>query len=268
MTSIDNIPAPYEFRRGDSPLLISMPHPGTAVPDELRPALTEAALRLPDTDWHVDRLYDFAAEQGANILCARYSRYAVDLNRPPDDTPLYSTATTGLFPDVLFDGEPVYRADARPDDAWRARCLNEIWHPYHECIARTLEQIKARHGYAVLFDAHSIRSVVPRLFDGRLPDFNIGTNEGRSAADDLVARLCAVCEQSEEYTTVLNGRFKGGYITRRYGDPAAGVHAVQLELAQVIYMDESYPFDYLPQRAERVRAVLRRFVETLLAWTP
>lgn len=259
---------PYEFSEGKTPLLISMPHPGTELLDEVRAGMTETAARLPDTDWHVDRLYVFARDLGAGVLCARYSRFNVDLNRPSDDRPLYRTATTGLFPDVLFDGEPVYRPGETPSPAVRERALREIWTPYHQRLETELARLKARHGYAVLFDAHSIRSQVPRLFDGRLPDFNIGTDEGRSTPATLVDRLAGVCRAAEGYTTVIDGRFKGGYITRHYGKPANNVHAVQLELSQRTYMDETWPFDYRPERAARVQAVLRRFVETLLDWSP
>ena len=256
---------PYDFHPGETPLLVSIPHAGTHVPDDLRNVLSETALRLPDTDWHVDHLYDFARTRGASVLRANYSRLCIDLNRPPDDAPLYAGATTGLFPDRLFDGEPVLKDGAQ---AIRARFLETVWQPYHEQLRRTLDRLRERFGYAVLFDAHSIRSVIPRLFDGTLPDFNIGTNDSRSAAPDLERRLAAVCRADDHYTTVVNGRFKGGYTTRHYGAPAQGIHAVQLELAQKTYMDEYHPFAWQPHMAERVQRVLTPFVQTLLDWTP
>lgn len=253
----------YDFYPGHSPLLLSIPHAGTYLPDDIADALTDAAAQLPDTDWHVDALYAFARDLGAHVIRANYSRFCVDLNRPPDDTPLYTGATTGLFPDILFDGRPAFCGDRPPE---RRRFLETIWQPYHSRIRATLDALKTEHGHAVLFDAHSIRSVIPRLFEGALPDFNIGTNSSQSLAPALETRLHDICRTDNGYTTVLNGRFKGGYTTRHYGDPSNGVHAVQLELAQKTYMDEFHPFTYRPQKAEQVQAVLRAFVETLLAW--
>jgi N-formylglutamate deformylase len=261
------LPHPYHFFEGETPLLISIPHVGTDLPPEVEAGLSEAARPLPDTDWHLTRLYDFAGAMGASVLGARYSRFTIDLNRPPDDKPLYTTATTGLYPDILFDGTPAFEPGTQPSAEQRAFYLSEIWRPYHEKIGDELKRIKQRFGYAVLFDAHSIRGHIPRLFEGDLPDFDIGTNEGKSAAADLSARLADVCS-APGYRHVVNGRFKGGYITRNYGDPANGIHAVQLELAQRTYMREALPFDYLESQAEKVRPVLRHFVETLIGWKP
>ena len=258
---------PFHFFAGETPLLISIPHVGTDLTPEVEAGLSDAARPLPDTDWHLTRLYDFAAALGANVLGARYSRFVIDLNRPPDDKPLYATATTGLYPDILFDGTPAFKPGALPSAERRAFALSEIWRPYHEKIADALKHLKQRFGYAVLFDAHSIRGQIPRLFDGQLPDFNLGTNEGKSAAQSLTDRLAAVCA-APGYRHVVNGRFKGGYITRHYGDPANGIHAVQLELAQRTYMREALPFDYIEAEAEKVRPVLRKFVETLIGWRP
>lgn len=256
---------PFEFHAGDTPLLVSIPHAGTYLPDDLRATLSEEALRLPDTDWHVDRLYEFVRERGASVLRANYSRLCIDLNRPPDDAPLYAGATTGLFPDLLFDGQPVFRDGAQPV---RARFVETVWQPYHRRLQAALDALRQRFGYAVLLDAHSIRSVIPRLFDGTLPDFNIGTNDGRSTASGLEERVAAVCRSDSDYSTVVNGRFKGGYTTRHYGDPAGNVHAVQLELAQKTYMDEYHPFAWRPRLAERLQRVLIPFVEAFLDWSP
>lgn len=258
---------PFHFFAGSTPLLISIPHVGTDLTPEVEAGLSDAARPLPDTDWHLTRLYDFAGKLGAGVLGARYSRFVIDLNRPPDDKPLYTTATTGLYPDILFDGTPAFRSDKAPGQEQKAFALSEIWRPYHEKIGDELKRLKQRFGYAVLFDAHSIRGHIPRLFEGELPDFNIGTNEGKSAADDLTARLASVCS-APGYRHVVNGRFKGGYITRHYGAPANGIHAVQLELAQRTYMREDLPFDYIEAEAEKVRPVLRKFVETLIGWRP
>ncbi|TDQ80560.1 formiminoglutamase [Dongia mobilis] len=257
----------YDFIPGASPLLISMPHVGTELMPEVAAGLSEPAKGLCDTDWHLPILYDFASELGAGLLIARWSRFNIDLNRPSDDKPLYATATTGLYPDVLFDGTPLYEPGREPSPAVRARYLAEIWQPYHDRLAAELAARKKAHGHAVLFDAHSIKGHVPRLFAGDLPDFNIGTNSGASCAEQLTARLAAACDSSG-YTHVVNGRFKGGHITRQYGRPADGIHAVQLELAQRTYMREAPPFDYLPEVAARVRPVLKRFVEILAGWRP
>ncbi|MCY1075917.1 N-formylglutamate deformylase [Archangium lansingense] len=253
---------PYLFKPGRIPLLVSMPHVGTQLPEGLHERLTDEAQSLPDTDWHLPILYDFLEEVGASVLVARYSRYTIDLNRPPDDTPLYTTATTGLFPETLFDGRPLYRTGPALEPAARKARLEAYWRPYHERLEQTLAGFHAQHGIAVLLDAHSICSVVPRLFEGRLPDLNIGTADGRSVAPEISERLVATCAMSN-YSHVLNGRFKGGYITRHYGRPASGYHAVQLEMAQCNYMDEEAPFTFREERAAALRPTLRRFVEVL-----
>ena len=257
----------YDFIPGASPLLISMPHVGTELMPEVAAGLAEPAKGLCDTDWHLPILYDFARKMGASLLIARWSRFNIDLNRPSDDKPLYATATTGLFPDTLFDGQPLFVPGKAPDAAARARYLTEIWEPYHQRIASELARIKSQHGHAILFDAHSIKGFVPRLFEGQLPDFNIGTNEGKSCAASLTKKLAAACD-APGFTFVVNGRFKGGHITRHYGRPQDDIHAVQLELAQRTYMREELPFDYQTGLAARVQPVLARFVDTLTTWRP
>lgn len=257
---------PFDFRQGTAPLLVSMPHVGTELPECMRGRLSEAGAPLGDTDWHLPRLYDFVGGMGASVLAARYTRFAVDLNRSPDDTPLYATATTGLHPDILFDGTPAFREGAglTPDEC--QGFLGEIWHPYHQRIAGELGRIKARHGYALLFDAHSIRGEVPRLFEGLLPEFNLGTDDGKSADVGLTERLAQVLAAAPGRRVAVNGRFKGGYITRRYGQPGQDIHAVQLELVQRTYMSEKPPYEYLPGAAAQVRPYLERFVATMLEW--
>jgi N-formylglutamate deformylase len=257
----------YDFIPGTSPLLISMPHVGTGLMPEVAAGLAAPAQGLCDADWHLPILYDFARGMGASLLIARWSRFNIDLNRPSDDKPLYATATTGLYPDTLFDGQLLFAPGKTPGAETRARYLDEIWHPYHNRIGAELARLQAEHGHAVLFDAHSIKGHVPRLFEGELPDFNIGTNEGKSCAPSLTADLARACD-APGYTHVVNGRFKGGHITRHYGNPAQGVHAVQLELAQRTYMREEPPFDYQAGLAARVQPVLARFVETMISWRP
>ncbi len=262
----DVIETPFVFAQGRVPLLISMPHAGLQLTPAVQAGLVPPAQVLPDTDWHIPQLYAFAAELGASTLAANYSRYVVDLNRPADDRPLYATATTGLYPSTLFDGSPLFVEGGQPSAFERERYLQEIWTPYHRTLANELARLKAEFGYALLFDAHSICSQVPMLFDGKLPDFNLGTNDGASCNLQLAQRLLQVCVGAPQYSHVLNGRFKGGHITRHYGQPANNVHAVQLELSQCIYMDEQAPFTYRPELAAQAQVVLRGLLETYLAW--
>ena len=252
------------LHRGSTPLLISLPHDGSHIPDALAARMTAEARRAPDTDWHVSRLYAFARELGASVLVPRYSRYVIDLNRPSDDVSLYpGQNTTGLCPTVQFNGEPVYLPGQEPDAAEIAQRLQTYWKPYHDALQQELARLRAAHGRAVLWDGHSIRSVVPFLFEGRLPDFNVGTAGGASCSPALQARLETVLAAQSDYSHIVNGRFKGGHITRHYGRPAEGVQAVQLELAQLNYMDED-SFAYLPQRAEPTAALIRRLLEAAL----
>jgi N-formylglutamate deformylase len=246
----------FTFSAGDAPLLISVPHDGRLIPEEQRALMTEAGLAAPDTDWHVAELYAFARDLGASMLVARYSRYVVDLNRAPDDGALYAgQVATGLCPRYTFAGDPLYRDDAPVAAAEVRDRVERYWQPYHRKLAVALEELRARHGCALLWDAHSIPTRVPRLFDGELPVLNLGNFDGRSC-DTRVARELQQIAAASPYASVLNGRFKGGYITRQYGNPAGGVQAVQLELAQRAYMNEATrQFD--AGRAERLRDTLR-----------
>jgi formiminoglutamase len=260
---MDNV---LTFTQGQVPLLISIPHAGTQLTPAVDAGLVDMARSLPDTDWHIPRLYDFAIELGASVLSGNYSRFVIDLNRPEDDTPLYAGATTGLYPDTLFGGEPLFLEDKVPSVQERARYLDEVWRPYHQTLAAELERLRQTFGYALLFDAHSIRSHIPRLFDGKLPDFNVGTFNGASCAPEMAERLKAMCARAKGYTHILNGRFKGGYITRHYGNPANHVHAVQLELAQSTYMEEQEPFAYQEDIASPTQGVLKALLGEMLAW--
>jgi len=256
---------PFYFTQGSLPLLVSIPHAGTALTPAVEAGLSEAARGLPDTDWHIPLLYDFVRDLGASVLIGRYSRFVVDLNRPPDNQPLYTTATTGLFPETLFDGTPTFTPGMTPDVTERQGYIDQIWQPYHQQIQQELARLKALHGYALLFDAHSIASEIPRLFEGRLPDINIGTNDGASCTSALCAAIEAVCAGQQDYSWVINGRFKGGYITRAYGQPQQQVDAVQLELAQRNYMDETPPFAWQQARATALQKVLRAMIHAMLA---
>lgn len=257
----------YDFKAGDSPLLVDVPHAGTLLCDDVAARLTPAARELPDTDWHVDRLVAPAAAQGASVLVAKHSRYLIDLNRGRDDRPLYAGATTGLVPTENFDGSPVY-AESEPDRGEVAERIERYWQPYHDHLAATLEAIRQRHGHAVLFDVHSIRSRVPRLFDDRLPDLNLGTFDGRSCAGDLQAGLERMLAEAPGFSSVVNGRFKGGHITRHYGQPEAGIHAVQLEIAQACYMDEHHPDQWDEDRARPLMHWLEAVTHYLGTWRP
>lgn len=254
----------YTLIRGDSPVVISLPHVGTLLPGELQPQLTATARTLPDTDWHVDQLYDFAFESGYTVLRALHSRYLIDLNRPPDDAPLYpGSNTSGLCPVLDFAGAPIWECGTEPVAPGEvARRLRLYWEPYHAELAACVAAAHARHGYALLIDGHSIRSHVPRLFTGRLPDINIGTAGGTACSTDLRMRVQELLFAQGRFTHVLDGRFKGGHITRHYGQPSAGVHALQIELAQCAYMDEASPA-YARGRATPLRELLRALLAAL-----
>jgi N-formylglutamate deformylase len=258
--------APYRYRRGGSPLIVSMPHAGTFVPRSVGRHLTECAACRCDTDWHLPRLYDFVRALDATVIVANLSRYVIDVNRPPDDANLYpGRDTPKLCPTDTFDSRPLYR-DAGPDDGEIARRLAAVWSPYHRRLEREIERVRGEHGVAVLWDAHSIVSVAPRLFEGKLADLNLGTADGASCDPALAARLKAALASHAGYTSVLNGRFKGGYITRTHGRPAEGVHAVQLEMAECIYMQEASPYTFSSDKAARVRPILREQLSIARDW--
>ncbi|MEX0923119.1 MAG: N-formylglutamate deformylase [Rhodovibrionaceae bacterium] len=258
---------PFSFTRRNAPLLVSMPHVGTKVPEEIVARFTPEAAILPDTDWHVDRLYDFLEGLGATVITARYSRYVIDLNRAPDNRALYKGANnTELCPTTTFAEQAIYRAGEAPGAAEVESRRESFWQPYHARLAETLAEMTAAHGRVLLWDAHSIRSRVPRFFEGRLPDLNLGTAGGESADPGLEAALLAEAEGIRGYSHVLNGRFKGGYITRAYGNPAEGVHAVQLELSEATYMDEDPPFAFREDLAVGIRPVLHGLIAAGLSW--
>ncbi len=256
----------FELNSGTTPLLISVPHAGTHVPDAIAARLTPEALAMPDTDWHVERLYGFAAELGAGLLVATHSRYVVDLNRDPSGTPLYpGRDNTELVPLGTFASQPVYKNGQMPDKAEEADRVERYWRPYHAALATQLDTLVARHGIAVLWDGHSIPAEVPRLFEGRLQDLNLGSAGGVSADPDLTE--CArVALDGPGMSLVVDGRFKGGYITRLYGTPKKNVHALQLEKAMASYMDEAPPYRWDASRAAPMVARLRRTMGAVTAW--
>jgi N-formylglutamate deformylase len=252
----------FEYVPGDGPLLISFPHSGTYLPPELAPRMRREALDLPDTDWFVPQLYDFFRDAGASILRATHTRYVVDLNRPPDGAPLYpGQRETTVCPTESFDGEPLYLEDAIPSAGEIAERLYSYWTPYHDRLSELTRQIEQRHGTCLLWDAHSIRSQVPGLFDGRLPDLNVGTAGGRSCSPALLNRIVAVLSAQEQFSFVIDGRFKGGYITRHYGNPAARIDAVQLEIAQSAYLLETRTPVFDAALAQPLASLLRELLK-------
>ncbi|MGS0996835.1 N-formylglutamate deformylase [Rhodanobacter sp. UC4436_H3] len=255
----------FTLHRGRVPLLISLPHDGSFIPADIAARMPPAARRSPDTDWHVARLYEPLAEAlGASVLKPAASRYVVDLNRPADGHALYpGQRETGLVPLIGFDGEPLYRDGDAPDAAEVQRRINEYWQPYHDALAQELARLRAEHGRVVLWEGHSIRSRVPMLFEGRLPDFNLGTANGASCDAALQMRLADGLQAQSRFSVAINGRFKGGYITRHYGRPDAGVQAVQLELVQLNYMDEA-SFAYDASKASQVQALIESLLRTCL----
>ncbi len=255
----------FRLDRGTRALLMSVPHLGTEIVADVAARLRPHAVTSPDTDFHLDRLYDFAPALGMSRLLAHYSRYVIDLNRPPDDRNLYPGAdTTGLVPVDTFAGEPLYR-DAPPDAAEVAARRDAYWQPYHAALQEELARLRAAFGTVVLFDCHSIRSHVPRFFEGRLPEFNLGTANGASCDPALRAALRSALT-CDGFTLAVDGRFKGGYITRQYGAPGEGVHAFQLELSQVTYMREDASNAFDETLAARVRPPLQRMLEAALQW--
>ncbi|GBQ87435.1 N-formylglutamate amidohydrolase [Acetobacter nitrogenifigens DSM 23921 = NBRC 105050] len=260
----------FTLTPGSSPILVTIPHAGTALAPGMEARMTVRGLRLPDTDWYMPDLYNGAALRGVGVLTAHYSRYVVDLNRGADDAALYpGRPSTGLAPHLTFDGTPIYLEGEAPGGEEIAQRTEAYWRPYHDAVTAELKRLRAKHGWAILWDAHSIRSQVERLFEGVLPDLNVGTNSGASCAASLSNAVMEQVGMSPDYTHVLNGRFRGGYTTRHYGTPGTGVHAVQLEIAQSTYLaseDDPWPAD--ATKSARLRDAINGLLDTLLSWTP
>ena len=260
----------WSLHRGDGPVIVNVPHAGTVIPGVIVERLTSTARQNPDADWHVDKLYRSAAmAYEATLMAATHSRIVVDLNRDPSGDALYPGASnTEICPFTTFDYEPIYHAGMEPDTNEIEARLTQYWQPYHSQLSAEIARVKSRHGYCVLLDGHSIVSVAPRFFPGRLPDLNLGTADGASCDARLANAAFAVLSDAGKFSAVHNGRFKGGYITRHYGQPALHVHALQLEMAQSCYMDENDPGEYSVVRAALVLVVLQSLLETLTAWRP
>lgn len=260
----------YNFISGNSPLLISMPHVGTTIPTDIAINMTPQALQRADTDWHLVQLYEMAQDYAASVLSAEYSRYVIDLNRSTDNASLYpGQDTTALCPLDTFAKEALYQPGKTPDSVEIARRIEQYWQPYHSKLASELKRLQAMHGIALLWDAHSIASNVPRFFSGKLPDLNFGTADVTSCDASLQAAIASCLAQStaaQPYSQVFNGRFKGGYITRHYGVPAINVHALQLEMSQCIYMQEQAPYAYAPALADQVKPLLAELFASCISW--
>jgi N-formylglutamate deformylase len=263
-----------EISRGEAPLVVSFPHTGIDIPPELEPRFVSAWLARKDADWWIDRLYDFAAGLGATTVRTRISRSVIDVNRDPSGASLYpGQTTTELCPTTTFDGEPLYREGQAPDAAEIDRRRAGWFEPYHAALATELDRLRLGHPKVVLYEAHSIRSWVPRLFDGELPQFNLGTNTGLSCDPALARAVERVCDGSG-LSRVTDGRFKGGWTTRHYGQPAKGVQAIQMELACRGYMHDpveaptpdTWPTPYDPARSAPMREVLTDVLQACLAF--
>ena len=266
-------PALWQLDRADPgaelPLIVNVPHAGTWLPPEIAGTLTAAGVAVPDTDWHVEKLYDFVPSMGATLMTATHSRIVVDLNRDPSGDALYPGASnTEICPTATFHDEPIYLAGQAPDGAAMASRVERYWLPYQRQLAAEILRVKTRHGYCILLDGHSIVSEAPRFFAGRLPDLNLGTADGMSCAPSLAPPAVPLLSHADGFSAVHNGRFKGGYITRHYGKPDQQVHALQLEMAQRCYMNEATPQRYDGTRAGALKAVLKSLVEHLLNWHP
>jgi N-formylglutamate amidohydrolase len=259
----------WTHARGDSPLIVSVPHAGRYIPDAIAMRLSNAARDVPDTDWHVDELYRFVPSTGGTLLVATHSRYVVDLNRNPTGAALYAGAdNTELCPTRTFASQSIYDAGEEPSAIEIAARRATFFDPYHALLASEIARIRERHGFALLLDGHSIASEVPRFFTGRLPDLNLGTADGTSCAADVQEFARRMLADAGGFTHVVNGRFKGGYITRAFGAPSDNVHALQLEIAQGCYMDERHPRDFDASRASDLARVLERLVIGFSEWRP
>ena len=259
----------WRISRGHSPLIVNVPHAGTFIPDDDLRDLTESGRANPDTDWHVDKLYEFVPGLGVTLMVATHSRIVVDLNRDPSGAALYpGAANTEICPTTTFHDAPIYHPGCHPDEAACMRRVARYWQPYHAQLRAEIDCARARHGYCILLDAHSIVSEAPRFFAGRLPDLNLGSADGASCNALLANEAFAYLSAAKEFSAVHNGRFKGGYITRHYGQPPEGVHALQLEMAQCCYMDEQRPEQYDASRSAALHGVLQGLVARLLICPP
>ncbi len=252
-----------EVISGSGPVVLAQPHGGIEIPESILKRLNSEGQARADTDWHITRLYaDLLSD--ATVVSTPMHRYVIDANRDPADVSLYpGQNTTSLCPTTTFDGTPIYVDGQAPSSDEIEQRRSDYHQPYHDALHEQLERIRQKHGYVILYDCHSIRSVVPYLFEGPLPDFNIGTNSGSTCAAAIEHAVERHCKDAEDYRYVLNGRFKGGWTTRHYGQPQQGYHAIQMELAQCNYMHEEAPWEYDLASAHKLRAILRGLLTEL-----
>jgi formiminoglutamase len=249
---------------GDSPLVLAQPHGGIDIPQSILDRLNPKGRAMEDTDWHITRLYD-GLIGNATVVSTSIHRYVIDANRDPSDVSLYpGQNTTSLCPTTTFDGDLIYQEGEAPSEDEIGERLRQYHTPYHDTLREQLERVHQKHGYVVLYDCHSIRSQVPYLFDGKLPDFNIGTNSGQTCAAEIETLVVNFCTRQTRFSYVSNGRFKGGWTTRHYGNPQNGFHAIQMELTQCNYMQEKPPWNYDDKKAEILRVALRSILQAIL----
>ena len=256
--------APVSVKRGNLPLVLAMPHSGTDVPDDIFAKLNTAGQTLADTDWHIPRLYEGLLND-VTIVQAHFHRYVIDANRPPGGQSLYpGQNTTGLCPLINFEGKSLYKKGQELNAA-EIEFRRDFFHrPYHQALEAELARLRDQYGYAILYDCHSIRSEIDFLFEGKLPDLNIGTFDGRSSTSEISDAAMEICRAQSEFTHILNGRFKGGWTTRHYGQPEQNIHAFQMELCQSTYMDEETPWTYHAHKAEHIRSLLKKLLLAII----
>lgn len=257
-----------EIFQGDSPLVLGLPHTGTVIPAESLARLNDTGRAMADTDWHIHTLYEGLLKDVSSVRTPIH-RFVIDVNRDPGGASLYpGQNTTGLCPLTDFDGKNIYHEGQEPDLREIERRRVTYHAPYHAALQAEVDRVRAIHGFAILYDCHSIRSEIPFLFEGTLPDFNIGTNLGVTCAPEIATAVADICEKASGFKSIINGRFKGGWTTRHYGRPSEGYHAIQMELAQSTYMQERPPWSYVDKRASRLRDHLRLILQTLSDWRP
>lgn len=248
------------------PILLSVPHCGTEFPQELKGQYKQHLINAPDdTDWFVNRLYDFAASMGITMIHSTFSRWVIDLNRDPESKPLYTDGRiiTALCPSTTFAGESIYNDERKEvDQAEVKRRLGIYYAPYHDQLAKKIFELKNKFGKVLLWECHSIRKFVPTVHTEKFPDLILGSNDGKSAAPGIIETTLEHLGKSP-FTLKHNHPFKGGYITRHFGNPSENAHALQLEMTKVNYMDDS-ELNYDGARAEAVRKVLMKVFSELI----
>ena len=251
-----------EIKQGTGPIVLAMPHSGTYLPTEIYDKLNDNGKELADTDWHLMELYD-GLQPNAAIVKANFHRYVIDANRCPDGVSLYPGAnTTTLCPLIDFVNKPIWQEGLVPTESDIEPRIKLFHTPYHKALHEALQTARSNHGYAIIYDCHSIRSNIPFLFDGALPNLNIGTNDSKSCDSKIEQIAENICKKSS-FSTVTNGRFKGGWTTRHYGKPETDIHAIQMEITQSSYMQEHAPWEYSNEKANILRQTLANILSEI-----